>query len=348
MKRSLLILALLAVAPATSADVWKRASEPDPTNDVFNALLQKGDDAAIAANTHSISLASLMRQIDIAAEAYRAAAKVKPKSPEPHYRLGALLHSFFYDCERNGMTVPPITCRPNTPGRDQRGRETIDAWDTFESLSPLDPRINQMLMARAILRTKLVTSAPKPKPLLEGAAKDYQALLDRDDGLMRLDGGGRTLVLGNLAETYMMLGDIDKAIETYMLAHRAGARGSTMFGLAVALDRDDRGAEALRMIRELGIDNFRAFEDEFATGNVFFVPVGEEQYYFALGNEAFGQVNQAIEHWRNFIQSGAHPQFHGRAKEHLQKLMLRKNLKFEVPIAPDLGREPLPKPRPRK
>lgn len=347
MTRLLVLAASIGVATAAHADVWKRTTDPDPTADVYNALIQKGDDAAIAANSHSISLTGTLRQIDVSAEAYRAAAKVRPSSPEPHFRLGSLLYSFFFDCDRqNGFAVPPITCRPSVPGRDQRARETLDAWDTFESLAPLDPRVNQLMMSRAILRTKMVASTPQPRALLEAAARDYEAILDRDDGLVRLDHGGVTLVLGNLAETYMMLGNIEKSIDTYLAARRAGARGSTLLGLAVALDRDDRGPEALRLIRELGIDNFTAFEHEFASGNVFFVPTGEEQYYFALGNEAFGDITQAIAHWRAFIRSGAHPQFQPRAKEHLDKLLLRKNLnKFEVPIRPDLGRDPLPRPR---
>ncbi|MBA2538774.1 MAG: hypothetical protein H0V17_03995 [Deltaproteobacteria bacterium] len=341
MKRSILIALLIASTSSASGDVWKRAVEPEPVTDVYDALMQKGDDAAVAANSQSNSMATTLRQVEISAEAYRAAAKAKPRSAEPHFRIGSLLYSFFFDCDRQGgFSVPPITC--GAKAKDARGRDTLEAWDTFEALAPLDPRINQLLMARAILRTKMVGTMPNPKALLEAAAKDYQALLDRDDGLLRLDQGGRVLVLGNLAETHMMLGQIEKAIDTYEVARRYGARGSTLLGLAVALDRDERGPEALRLIRELGVENFNNFQIEFESKNVFFVPEGEEHYYFALGHEAFGETVLAIEHWRLFIRSGAHPQFQPRAKERLDKLLARRNIRFEIPV-PDLGNKPTPK-----
>lgn len=197
-----------------------------------------------------------------------------------------------------------------------------------------------MLQARAIERTKMVARSKDATALLEGAKADYNALLDRNDGIIRLHESGRlALVLGNLAETYMMLGDIDRATETYIAAHNAGADGTTLLGLAVALDRDEQGAEALRLIRHFGIDNFRRFKERFEEGEVFFVPAGEEQYYLALCSEAFGEIAESIEHWKKFIRSGAHPQFQNRAKAHLQKLTLRKNFQFDTP-ATDLGREP--------
>jgi tetratricopeptide (TPR) repeat protein len=195
----------------------------------------------------------------------------------------------------------------------------------------------------------------KSKPLLEGAAKDYQALLDREDGLF--SGSTRTLALGNLAETHMMLGNIDEAIDTYQTAKKLGARASTLYGLAVAFDRDDRQTDAYALIRSLGAPAYEEFSREYALGAVFFVPAGEEEYYFALCDEAFGHGDTAIEHWKAFLRSGAHPKFQPRAKEHLDRLLARKNLKWEVPLVRELdpgliapnpyGRTPTP-PRPRK
>ncbi len=350
MSRSSLLTALLVVAftaPA-QADLWKRASEPaDPTVDVYNALMQKGDDAAIAANSQSMSLATVMKQLDTAIESYRAAAKIRPKAAEPFFRIGSVLNSFFFDdCDKTSFrqAPPPMTCFAQI-NLMAKAREMVEAWDAFEALSPLDPRINELLVTRAITRTKLVATTPKPQPLLEAAAKDYQALLDRADGVLNTLYGqnlGQVLVLGNLAETYMMLGDIEKAIYVYSRAKDAGARSSTLFGLAVALDRDDRGGDAAVVIRSLGMESYEGFHDEFTSGKVFFVPAGEEQYYFALANEAFGNSAQAIEHWRQYIRSGAHPQFQPRAKEHLDKLLRKNvNVRIESPITPDFGREPL-------
>ena len=61
-----------------------------------------------------------------------------------------------------------------------------------------------------------------------------------------------------------------------------------MYGLAVALDRDGSGDQAIRRILAQGADGFDAFNKEYTSGSVFFVPAGESNYYFALVNEAFG------------------------------------------------------------
>jgi tetratricopeptide (TPR) repeat protein len=336
------LLAVLVVASTAQADVWKRATDPEPQIDIYEALITKGDEAAVAANSRSINLQTILKTIDIAVDAYRGAAKARPKSGEPHFRIASVLNSFFFDClDPLRMGNLPRTCHSNLQ-TNQRARETLEAWDTFESLAPLDPRVNEILLARAILRTKLVASTPKPEALLRAAAKDYQALIDREDGLY----SGSDIVLGNLAETHMMLGNIDEAIDAYRLAIRAGGKTSTIYGLAVALDRDERGEQAMALIRAQGAAELVKFQEQFDLGHVFFVPTGEEEYYFGLAQEAFGNVEDAISHWRGFIRSGAHPQFQPRAKEHLDKLMARKNLKWKVPITPDLE-DSLPNPKRR-
>src|SRR5262245_25331883 len=157
MTRTLLTAALLAalVAPA-SADVWKRASEPrDPTNDLYTALMQKGDDAAIAATADMASRSVQLRQVEIALEAYRGAARLRPQAAEPHFRIGSTLQAFFVDCETrpNEKREPPRTCRPpatdrasilrHQADRDVRSREMMEAWDAFEARAPLDSRVNE-------------------------------------------------------------------------------------------------------------------------------------------------------------------------------------------------------------
>ena len=345
MKRHLFLVALLA--SSANADVWQRAIDPDAGPDVYDSLMTKGDESALAADEKSISLVQIRRNLDAATEAYRGAAKARPTAGEPWFRIGAVLNSFFFDCEsQRGLVAPPRTCATRGAERDKKAAETVDAWDKFEALSSLDPRVNEVLLQRAILRTKLVSSSRDVKPLLEGAAKDYQALLDREDGTLLANTSGRVLVLGNLAETYMMLGDVDKAIDTYVSAKKAGARPSTLYGLAVALDRDERPTEAMQLIRSLGIDNFEDFRREFELGAVFFVPNGEEEYYFGLGEEAFGHGDLAIDHWKAFLTSGAHPKFQPRAKEHLDRLLARKNLRWRVPLVEPDGRELLIKKNP--
>lgn len=343
MMRALLLVAFLA--SSASADVWKRASDPDPTIDVFNSLMQKGDDAAIAANSESISVTSTLKQIDLAIDSYRAAIKVDRKASEPHFRIASILNAFFFECTDILNRGVPKTCGL-TAQFQRRAVDLLNAWDAFEALAPLDPRVNEMLFDRAILRTKLLSfgRATNSEELLRGVVKDYTALLDRKDGFQS---GTPEGILGNLAETHMMLGDVEKAIETYREAIKLGGSTSILYGLAVALDRDGQGSLALSIMRTQGPDALHDFRRDFVRGNVFFVPRGEAEYYFALAAEAFNEYGEAIERWKAFITSGAHPQYQPRAKEHLEKLTLRRNLRFDVPLKPDLGRESRPFPFPK-
>ncbi|MEO8705762.1 MAG: hypothetical protein ABI867_37370 [Kofleriaceae bacterium] len=328
----LVVLSFTALRGGASADVWQRSLDPRPDPDPFELWMAKGDEAAISANSKSISLQQIRKDLDVALEAYRAAAKANPKSGEPHYRLGMMLHSFFFDCDPNSLTAPPPpTCQRNAR-IDDRAREVVEAWDAFEARAPLDPRVNDILLQRALLRTKLVMSKPGDKTLLEGALKDYQALLDRSDGLLKHTA---FLVLGNLAETHMMLGQLEQSIDVYKEAVNAGGRTSTIYGLAVALDRDERGSQATTLIRDQTFEEFENFEREFEQGSVFYVPAGEEHYYFALAQEAFGNFDEAIVHWKDYIKSGAHPQYQPRAKEHLDALLAKKNLRWRAPIVRD-------------
>jgi tetratricopeptide (TPR) repeat protein len=203
-----------------------------------------------------------------------------------------------------------------------KAEEVIAAWDKFEELAPLDPRLsvgtfgeNEILFRRAILRTKLATKAH-----LEGAAKDYEKILSRID---TSDLPGEH-VMGNLAETYMMVGRLEDSIEMYKLALRGAADTSTWYGFAVALDRDERSNQALEVIASLGKEQRDQFHARVARGDTFFVPEGEKFYYFALVDEALGMEDDAITFWRQYLNSGAHPQFQGRARAHLDVLLKKK------------------------
>lgn len=347
----LLALSIVFAATAAQADVWQHAIDPSPGLDIYEALMTKGDEAAQAANAQMSSIQQVRKDIDTAVEAYRAAAKANPQSGEPFYRIGTVLNSFFLDCEDVSIltgNTPPRTCRDSKTTRDEMARQAVEAWDRFEALAPLDPRVNELLMTRAITRTKLVRGTAD-KALLEGAARDYKAVVDRKDGLSTV--GDMSTVFGNLAETHMMLGKIDEAIATYYQAYKAGARPSTMYGLAVALDRDERSSDALSVIRLYGVKEYEAFKTQFAEGRVFFVPAGEEEYYFALSEEAFGNYEASITHWKRYIASGAHPQFQARARDHVGKLTTRKGLHLDVPLAHDLDFIPNPpttRPKPPK
>ena len=327
MKRSLLLLVTLAAT--ANASVWDRAvTSPadEAARELYDAKMLEGDTATLTSTIQSASIKNSLESIKRAEAAYRAAAQIRPREGEPYFRIGNLLYQMHFDCDQLISRLP--TCDPMyaTPKRAQL---VVEAWDEFENRSPLDPRVGEILLKRAILNTKLINGSVADRRHLESAARDYQAALDRSDGLAGTRGDEQ--LLGNLAETYMMLDRLDDAIATYLQAIAVGAaRVSTVYGLAVALDRDGSGDQALRRIHEQGIGGFDTFSKEYLRHSVFFVPDGEANYYFALCNEAFGNYGAALEYWNRYLASGAHAEFQPRAREHIEQLQ-KKHVRAEPP-----------------
>lgn len=333
MKRSLLIV--LALAASASASVWDRAltsPEDEAARELYDAKMLEGDTATLSATIQSTNVASNLESIRRAEAAYRAAASVRPREAEPYYRIGNLLYQMYYNCDQLYTQLP--TCNP---GNMAHAEAVIAAWEEFEKRAPLDPRISEILLSRALLNTKLIDGSPADRRHLEKAARDYQAALDRSDGLSATRGDEQ--LLGNLAETYMMLDQLDDAIASYYRAIAAGAaRVSTVYGLAVALDRDGSEEQALRQIQGQGAEGLEAFTKECIRHNVFFVPSGESAYYFALASEAAGNYGAALTLWQRYIASGAHPEFQPRAREHIEQL--RDKHVHPDPLPPELNPPP--------
>jgi tetratricopeptide (TPR) repeat protein len=332
-KRSLLLLVVLA-APA-DASVWDRAlqsPEDEVAKDLYDAKMLEGDTATLTATIQSSSIANNLESIRRAEAAYRAAAAARPREAEPYYRVGSLLYQMYYNCDQIYTQLP--TCDPNNLARAEA---VITAWEEFERRAPLDPRVSDILLSRALLHTKLIDGSPADRRHLEKAASDYQAALDRGDGLSATRGDEQ--LLGNLAETYMMLDRLDDAIASYYRAIAAGAaRVSTVYGLAVALDRDGSGDQAIRQIQGQGAEGLDAFTKECIRHTVFFVPSGESAYYFALASEAAGNHGAALSLWFRYIASGAHPEFQVRAREHIEAL--RNKHVHPEPLPPELNPPP--------
>lgn len=316
-KRSSSLLLLVVLAGTSDAGVWDRAltsPEDDAARELYDAKMLEGDTATLTATIQSTSIASNLESIRRAEAAYRAAAAIRPREAEPYFRIGNLLYQMYYNCDTQIAQLP--ICNPNNMSHAER---VISAWEEFERRAPLDPRVSGLLLSRALLNTKLVDGTAGDRRHLEKAARDYQAALDRGDGLS----GARSdeQLLGNMAETYMMLDRLDDAIAAYGQAVAAGAaRVSTVYGLAVALDRDGSGEQAIRQIQGQGAEGLDAFTKECVRHSVFFVPSGESSYYLALANEAAGNLGVALTLWSRYIQSGAHPEFQGRAREHIEEL----------------------------
>lgn len=334
-KTSLLVLAL-ALSATAQASVWDRAvttPEDEVAKDLYDAKMLEGDTATLSSTIQSASLKTTLAAIKRAEAAYRAASSIRPREGEPYFRIGNLIYELHFDCDN--LLTRSVTCNPDLQTAD-RMQLAVDAWNEFEKRAPLDPRVAEILIKRAILNTKLVNGGGNDKVHLLAAAHDYQAALDRSDGLS--GAGGDEQTLGNLAETYMMLNRLDDSIARYQQAVSVGAaRVSTMYGLAVALDRDGSGDQAMRKIQAQGVPGFEAFDKEFRRGQVFFVPAGESNYYYALAHEAFGNYGAALEYWTRYLQSGAHPEFQPRAREHVEA-MRKKHVRATPP--PDEPDEP--------
>jgi tetratricopeptide (TPR) repeat protein len=328
------VLVFMLVATTAHANVWQRAIDrgsPDPEQDVYDSEMKSGDELAIQANAKGASLKTTRQLVDHAVLSYRNAAKAKPNEAEPYYRIGRILYSFYFECEDTIILQSnrsPLCYGDITLFDRKHAQEVIDAWDQFEKLAPLDPRLSvhmgesEILFKRAILNTKLIT-----KDHLEAAARDYEKILARAD----TGADGDETVWSNLAETYMMLDRLDEAIDMYQEAIRHGPSTSTMYGLAVALDRDERTDAAREVILSQGMIALQEFHDAVMKGHSFFVPRGEEYYYFALAHEAFDDIDEAIEYWQKYLQSGAHPEFQPRAKAHLAALAAKRH---PIPHAP--------------
>ena len=331
-----LVLAIILSAGAARANVWQQALDGDhaTAQEQYDLAMDRGDQLLQQASARDLSLRAVEILVGEAENAYREAASAKPESGEPYYRIGEMLYGFYLDC--GPADWHPVTCDPDA-ARLEISRRIVAAWDTFEAKSKLDPRVTALLSDRAILRTKLVATAdPKQAHvLLEAAMRDYQAALDRWDGVSARS-STLALVWGNLAETYMMLDRLDDAIAAYGQAIRHGGGTEVVYGLAVALDRDERALDARDLIVDHGVHDFEQYRDQINRGAVFYVPDGEQYYYFALCEEAFGDTAEAAADWTRYIQSNAHPEFQPRAREHLAALAKQPRLPAHLPSATEL------------
>src|SRR6185503_6643651 len=151
MKRSLLIVVM---AGATAdASVWDRAltsPEDEAARDLYDAKMLEGDTATLTSTIQSASIRNGLESIKRAEAAYRTAASIRPREGEPYFRIGNLLYQTHFDCDTMTSRLP--TCDPMyaTP---RRAELIVEAWDEFEKRAPLDPRVGEILLKRAILNT---------------------------------------------------------------------------------------------------------------------------------------------------------------------------------------------------
>jgi tetratricopeptide (TPR) repeat protein len=299
---------LVAAPPARAGSPWVEHSRAAADLE-YRLQMARGDDLAVQ-SMEARGMRSVQRQRWVswdtlalrAVAAYERAAAARPDAAEPHYRAAAVLHAHFLE---SASTSEPVL-------RDREVAERALAhWQAFAERAPLDPRVTGTLFDRALVRTRLAT-----EPDFEQAITCYEMLVERSD-LRSMSAEQVATWLANLAETYMMVGRLADAIESYQRALEYRADFTYGYGLAVALDRDGQTALAREvMLSYAATDRMR----DLHRGEVFFVPDGEIEYYLALGHEALEDFDQAATHYRRFIASGAHPRYQARAAENLRRV----------------------------
>jgi tetratricopeptide (TPR) repeat protein len=304
----LVLHGLLAAAPARAGGLWAEQSRTDADRE-YQVQMARGDDLAVQSmEARGMRVVQRQRWVSWdtlalrAVAAYERAAAARPDAAEPHYRAAEVLHSQFLE---SASASEPVL-------RDRAVAErALEHWEAFAARAPLDPRVTATLFDRALVRTRLATEAD-----FQQAITCYETLAERAD-MRSLPAEQVATWLANLAETYMMVGRLADAIESYQRALEYRADFTYGYGLAVALDRDGQTALAREvMLSYAATDRMR----DLHRGSVFFVPDGEIEYYLALGHEALEDFDQAAEHYRRFIASGAHPRYQARAAENLRRV----------------------------
>ncbi|HTJ46770.1 MAG TPA: hypothetical protein VL463_31925 [Kofleriaceae bacterium] len=322
MKRAILILLMIG-GTARAEDFWQRTDEDSESAVArrnYEKAMEDGDSFAQLATSRATGGSDMRRLLEAAIKSYQNASLARPDAAEPHYRAGLILHNFFVECPPINI-LPLAWCSRGRPPA-AKAAQLANEWGAFVKLAPLDPRVDfQLMFDLAIANTQAARDTIEPekvKARIQTALDFYRAALQRTS----LDGDlNAKQILGNMAESYMMLGDLDDAITMYQRTLRVSTDVSTVYGLAVALDRDEQGAKARELMRALGVEQFQTFKDSIQRGDTFFVPDGESFYYLALAEESFGDFDQAAIDWQNFVLSGAHPQYAERAKANRDALI---------------------------
>jgi tetratricopeptide (TPR) repeat protein len=283
--RALLVLGALACARSG-------AGAEDPARAA--AAKRRSYEAAMAAAAEMVDRArqmpaarrELARQ---ALELYRRASADQPREPDPHYYSGTIHADILRD-----------------PAR------AIASWRQVRALDPAYVHDPDMSFKLGIELSRLGR-------FTEGIAEYDRA------ASYKADIGRPDIVLGNSAEAAMGAGLLDDAIRRYRLAlaYPSVDPASTalhLFGLAVALDRDEQvGAAREVMLRALETDPHRAsMEPE---RGVFFVPEGDRHYYDGLAHLVAGRPAEARYAFEQFLAVLPADQYARRARAHLAALV---------------------------
>jgi tetratricopeptide (TPR) repeat protein len=302
-RRAAAIAAVIMAASgvAWSDDLWRQAAGPSRQT-TFHRMMTRGDQYALrAAEQQTMGHGEPANMLALrAADAYERAAVLDTRAAEPHYRAAEVLYLHFVE-------------DPNHPPKMPAER-AIRHWVDFERLAPRDPRLESIYFRRSLTYTKL------------GGADNYRlAAADYEKELRLIDPGSVSedqiaRVLSNAAEIYMALGELDRALTLYYDSIEFATTSQRLyaFGLAVALDRDGQGVKAREIIRRFGGYSYGVLNPP--DGGVFFIPDGDEHYYQALGHESSGELESAINHYRQFVRIQPRSPYVERAQQNIKQL----------------------------
>ncbi len=294
-------LAVAAPSAARSDDMWQGVAAP-ANQDAYRGAMARGDQYALrAAEQQTLGHGEPANSLALrAAEAYERASTFDRRAVEPHYRAAETLYLHFVE-------------ESDHPQRHPAAR-AVRHWAEFERKAPRDPRLESIYFRRSLTYTKL------------GGPDNYKlAAADYEKELRLIDPGSApeeqlARVLSNAAEIYMALGDLDRALTLYYDSIEFATQSQRLyaFGLAVALDRDGQAAKARETIRRFGGYSLEVLNPR--DGGVFFIPDGDEHYYHALGQETAGQLESAVNHYRQYLRAQPGSPYAERARSNINRL----------------------------
>jgi tetratricopeptide (TPR) repeat protein len=162
-------------------------------------------------------------------------------------------------------------------------------------------------------------------------------------------GEAQPIAYTNSAEILMALGRLAEAAGRYREAIRleeAGPPGRqrdhglalALYGLGVALDRDEQAAAAREaMGRATSLDPRLRLLETGPSSDQFFVPPADVHYYRGLALRTLERSEEASEAFRRFLREAPASRFAGRARAHLQALVAAAATRADAPATPGPG-----------